>query len=164
MEIKIIKRTMSKSVIKDIIEIDKEFYKDFDYSNTEWYFKRYNNKNSIFLLMLDNKIIGYFLFYKISKKLFDDIRNLKYSGDYVFPIEEVNVKSNYYYLPSILVKKRFRQYSLILIKRLKQEIDKIENLVVITISKNGKRLAEKSLIYLGSPKGEKSVNIYVKKL
>ena len=36
---------MTRKVIKDIIEIDKDFYLDFDYSDTSWYFKRYNNNN-----------------------------------------------------------------------------------------------------------------------
>ena len=58
---------MTRKVIKDIIEIDKDFYLDFDYSDTSWYFKRYNNNNKVTVLKVDGKIVGYYLFYTIQR-------------------------------------------------------------------------------------------------
>ena len=37
---------MTRKVIKDIIEIDKDFYLDFDYSNYSRYNRRYQNQSS----------------------------------------------------------------------------------------------------------------------
>lgn len=150
--IKIIKKHLTKPILNQIIEIDKEFYKDFDYSETDWYFQRYNNENTATVLLVNDKIVGYFLFINISKKLFNEIIGLKYDGDYNFPHKEVNVPSNYYYMPSLLVKQEYRNFSLPLIIKLKQEISKKDNLAVIGISKEGKSLARLVLKEVGNCK------------
>ena len=163
MKTKIIKRKMNHKIIKKIIEIDKEFYINFDYVNGEsWYFNRYSNKNEVFLLAVDKQIVGYFLFYNISEKLFNDVLNLKYSGDYTFPENEVNVKSNYYYIPSVLVAKKYREYSFLLLRKLKLECEKKQNLIAITISEEGRRMAETMLSYAGTVDKENNIQIFVK--
>ena len=110
MKVKIIKKKMTPDIIEQIIEVDKEFYQNFDYENDKpWYYKRYSDKNNIFCLYVDDKIVGYFIFYKISKRLFDDILSLKYYEDYSFPESEVNVKSNFFYMPSVVVLIKYRK-------------------------------------------------------
>jgi len=152
MQIQVVKKRFTKQVLDKIIEIDKTFYTDFDYSDTSWYLQRYNSKNIVYLLIIDNDIVGYFNLLNISKRLFDDICDLKYSQDYSFPESEVNVDSDYIYMPSLVVKKEYRKYSIHLILKLKEVIKKSKNFVVIAISKEGKNLASKCLECLGDNK------------
>lgn len=162
MKVKVLKKKMTESVIKKIIEIDKEFYCNFNYNNTSWYFKRYSDKNDIFCLCVDDKIVGYFVYYKISKKLFDDILRLKYSDDYNFPESETNVKSDFYYMPSVIVAQKYRDYAVSLLRKLIEEGAKKKHLAVITISKEGRRLAETMLTYIGTVDKEKDINVYAR--
>lgn len=159
MKIEVKKAKMSEEVIKKIINIDKTFYKDFDYSNESWYFERYSEKNDIFLLFVDEKIVGYFLFYSVSESLFFDLANLKYKGDYDFPIDEINVKSNYFYMPSLLVLKNYRKYSILLIFKLKEELENKQNVIVIAQSIEGKVLSKIVLKKVGNVE---NVEIYSK--
>ncbi len=164
MKVKVIKRKMTHEIIEKIIEIDKKFYLDFDYDNEKsWYFQRYSDKNDIFLLIVEDKIVGYFLFYSITKKLFDEILSLKYDGDYAFSESEVNVKSNFFYIPSVLVLKEYRKYCVPLLKELLKESSKKKNLVAITVSNEGKRMAESVLSYIGTANKEKNICVYTKR-
>ena len=161
MQIEVKKTKMTKDIIKSIIEIDKTYYTNFNYT-AKWYFERYSDQNEIFLLLADGKIVGYFLFIEISKSLFDDILNLKYDGDAEFSVKDWNCKSGYFYIPSVLVKKEYRRFSLPLLKRLYKEITTKDNLVAITVSKEGHRMAEKVLKFVGVSNAEKDVRIYCK--
>lgn len=160
MQIEVKKAKMTDDIIKSIVEIDKEFYSNFDYDNLSWYFERYSDKNKIFLLIIDGKIVGYFLFVEISKTLFDDILKLKYDNDYVFPVKDWNCKSGCFYIPSVLVKKEFSQFSLPLLKRLYKEVSTKNKLVAITVSKEGHKMAEKILKFVGVANTEKDVRVY----
>lgn len=157
MDIKVQTVKMTKPVIAQIIEVDKEFYADFDYSNTDWYYKRYSKNNEITVLVVDNKIVGYYLFYTVSKKLFDDICALKYFEDYSFPNSEINVDSDYYYIPSVLVKKEYQKYSIALLLHLKNSISKKDNIVAIAVSKSGQKMCQSFMKKIGKVKD----NIYV---
>jgi len=150
MNIQIKKQRFTKNIIEKIIEIDKTFYSGVNSYDASWYHKRYSNKNFVYLLQINNEIVGYFNLINITKNLFNDICNLKYSDDYSFPEKEVNVKSDYYYLPSILVKKEFRKHSVHLIYELYKIVSKIENLCVIAVSEEGKKLANFVLSELGN--------------
>lgn len=156
MEAEVVKSKMTKDVIEKIIEIDKHFYhKNYE---KEWYFTRYNDKNEIFLLKANGQIVGYANIISISKKLFDDILNFKYEDDYSFPETEVNVRSNYFYLPSILVLNEFRQFSVPLIKRIATEIESLKNFVAITVSREGETLARLIL----KPKTNSKIKVFFK--
>lgn len=143
---------MTNQVIKDIVEIDKEFYLDFDYNDISWYFTRYSENNEITVLKVNNKIVGYYLFLTISENLFKDICNLKYSGDYDFPEEQVNVNSYIYYLPSVLVKAKFRNFTYLLLKELIKDFLKKEKVVAIAVSDEGKRMCGKYMKCIGCPR------------
>lgn len=158
--VKIKSLKMTKSVIAQIIEIDKEFYKDFDYNNTKWYYTRYTNKNDVTVLCVNNKIVGYYLFYTISENLFKDICALKYVEDYSFPQDEVNVESDYFYVPSVLVKKEYKKYSLLLLLSLKKNVLDKKKLVAIAVSKNGKKMCKKYMKKMGNV--NKNVSVYAK--
>lgn len=164
MKVEVEKVKMTKSVIKSIIEIDKEFYTDFDFSNEKnlnWYYDRYSAKNEIFVLKVNNVVAGYFLFVSISKKLFDEILHLKHFEDWTFSPTEFNQNTEYFYIPSIVVKKEYRQFALPLLRRLKQEAENKPNLVVITVTQEGHRLASNMLNYIGKHP-QKDICIYAK--
>lgn len=159
MKVKVKKTKMSRQVIETIAEIDKEFYPNL---NLSWYLDRYCDKNEIFLLNVNDKIVGYFLFVEISQNLFNDIYNLKYDDDYNFPIQDLNVKSGYFYMPSVFVQKRFRQFAIPLLRRLYVEVQTKEKLIVITVSKEGKRMASKFLTFVGVANKRKNICVYAK--
>ena len=152
MKIQVLKKRFTKDVLEKIIEIDKTFYHDFDFSETDWYFKRYNSKNIVYVLIINDEVVGYFNLLNISKKLFDDICALKYSQDYSFPESDVNVNTNYVYMPSLVVKEEYRKYSICLILKLKEVVKKSKNFVVIAVSNEGKILASKCLNKIGNKK------------
>ena len=163
MRVKVLKKRITTDIIEQIIEIDKKFYLNFDYDREKsWYYQRYLDKNKIFCLYVNDKIVGYFLFYKISKTLFYDILNLKYGGDYNFPLSEINVKSNYYYMPSVIVAKEYQQYSFLLLRKLISEAYLKKHLVVITVSEKGRCLAKNRLQFIGNVNKSKNINIYAK--
>ena len=163
MEIKVLKKNMTPDIIEAIIDIDKEFYLNFDYKNEKsWYYHRYTDKNEAFCLYVDDKMVSYFIYYRISMMLFDQILGLKYEGDYYFPESEINVKSNYFYMPSVLVAKEYRIYSVPLLRRLIVESAKKDHQVVITVSREGQRLAEGKLAYIGDVNKAKNIKVYAK--
>lgn len=164
MKVEVKKVKMTKDVIKSIIEIDRHFYTDFDFSkkdNLNWYFDRYSAHNEVFVLCVNDKIVGYFLFVSISKELFDEILNLKHFEDWSFLPSQFNQNTEYYYIPSIAVKAEYRQYLLPLLKTLKKEVENKPNLVAITVSKEGHKLASKMLNYIGKHP-QKDIRIYAK--
>lgn len=160
--VKVEKVKMSKSVISQIAKVDSEFYTDFDFGGLSWYLQRYSEENDIYVLSVDEKIVGYYLFLEVSKALFDDICSLKYDGDYDFPLSELNCKSGYYYMPSVVVKKKYRKYSPLLLRCLLDCVQKLDNLVVITVSKEGRKMAEKALKLVGVSNKEKDIRVYAK--
>lgn len=159
--IEIKKFKLTKNIIDRIVELDKLFYVDFDYSNINWYLERYSDSNEVTTLCVNNKIVGYYILITISEKLYSDILDLKYTGDYNFPVNEINSKTNLFYNPSILVHPDFRKYSFRLIRQFKKDILNKENLVAIAISHNGKRMCEKYMQLVGCPK--ENVWVYKRK-
>ena len=162
MKIEVTKQPMTEPLIKQIIEIDKEFYHDFDFSDTSWYYKRYASHDDIFTLSVDGKIVGYFLFWAITKSLFKDIYALKYHGDYTFPLSQIIKKSKYYYVPSVLIRKDYRQYGFPLLKRLWQEARTKENLIAITVSPEGHKMASSILTLVGYSDPAKDIRVYAR--
>ncbi len=162
MQIEVKKVKMTDDVIKSIAEIDKEFYTNFDYNDLSWYFERYSDKNEVFVLLVDEKIVGYFLFVEISKSLFDDILKLKYDSDYDCPVKDWNCKSGCFYIPSVLVKKEYRCYSKPLLRLLFREAQTKKKLAAITVSKEGHKMAETILKFVGVANKEKDVRVYCK--
>ncbi len=159
--VEIKKLKVNKKILDEIIEIDKCFYTNFDYQNNKnWYYERYLGKEFT-LLRVDNKIVGYYCSFTISKKLFDDIQKGKYAGDYDFPLSEIYIKNSpYNYVPSILVLPQFRKYSLHLIINLLKTIQKLNNVVALAVSDAGKKMCSKYMTECGKVK---EYTIYVKK-
>lgn len=161
-QIEVKKARMTDEVIMSIVDIDKDFYTNFDYNDLSWYFERYSDKNEVFLLLINGKIVGYFIFIEISKSLFDEILSLKYDNDYCFSSKDWNCKSGCFYIPSVLVKKEYRCFARPLLKRLYKEAQTKDNLVAITVSKEGHKMAEKVLSLVGVANKEKDIRVYRK--
>ena len=149
MRITVKQKQMTKAVIEKIIEIDKTFYSDFDYNDTAWYFNRYSEKNSITVLEANGEIVGYYLFYSISQRLYKEICQLQHDNDYNFDEREVNVASEIEYIPSVLVQKEYLRYAYKLIMKLRKDIASKKRLVAIAISPEGHRMCEKFLEWVG---------------
>ena len=162
MNVQVEKAKTTKPILEKIIEIDKTFYTNFDYTDVSWYFRRYTDENEVYLLKVDDEIVGYFLFCNISEKLYQYIRSLKYEEDYSFPLSEVNVKSKYEYMPSILVKREYRQHSLTLIRELKKQMDLRDNVAIIAVSKIGNLMAKRVAKFVGWANQDKGIGVYIK--
>lgn len=160
MKVEIKSLLMSKEILKKIIEIDKTYYLDMDYQSN-WYQERYNDNNKVTVLIVDNCVVGYFVFYGISEKLFNDICNLKYDNDYYFDNKDVVYDSKYKYFASVLVKKEYRKCCLPLIVELERQFKELENVVAIAVSNEGDKMCSKYMEFIG--KVNNKANIYVKK-
>ncbi|MBR1987534.1 MAG: hypothetical protein IKA36_00695, partial [Clostridia bacterium] len=119
---------------------------------TSWYYTRYSNKNKITVLIVNSAIVGYYVLYKISKKLLKDILDLKYSGDYDFPESELNKSRGATYISSLLVKPEFRKHSIPLLHQLYNDVKKIKEICAIAVSPIGKRLSKKIMDCVGNIK------------
>ena len=161
MDVEVKKLRMSKNVIEDIIEVDKTFYFDMDYSSNSWYMQRYNENFEVTVLMVGKVIVGYFIFYGIKEKLYNKICNLEYDNDYSFDNNDIDLSSNIQYLASVLVDKRYREYSFLLILELERQFKSLDKVVALVVSEEGKQMCEKYMDFIGCVNNKACV--YVKK-
>ena len=161
MDVEIKKLKMNEKVIESIIEVDKTFYLDMDYSNNSWYMQRYNENFEVTVLMVNKVIVGYFIFYGIKEALYNKIRNLEYDNDYTFENNDIDLKSNIKYLASVLVKKEYREYSFLLILELERQFRLLDKVVALAVSREGKQMCEKYMSFIGNVNNK--ANVYVKK-
>ena len=148
--VEIKKTIMSEEIIRRVIEIDRSFYHDEHYCGIEWYFDRYNEQNEITVLLVDNMIVGYFIFYGISEKLFNRIYNLEYDEDYKFSKEDIDLDSNIKYFASVVVEESYRKFSLPLIMELKKQFVSLDSVIAIVISKEGEKMCCRYMNFIGA--------------
>lgn len=160
--IQVKKVIVNKKILNQIMKIDKTFYKDFDYENNKnWYYERYIG-NQFTLLYMNKKLIGYYCYFPISKSLFNEIKKGKYSGDYDFPLDEINIqKSNYFYVPSVVVLENYRQYATPILLDMKKTIMCLDNVVAIAISNAGMRMCS---FFMKESAKVKEYKIFVKEI
>ncbi len=146
MQLKI--QNFEPNLIKPIYQLDKTYYGTT--VKPSWYC-RYVNKAKIVLCLENNKIVGYLIIANISKKLFCNITNLKFSGDINFNSADFLTKSHYCYLPSILILKQFRQPNLPLIM-INMALKHIKNkkICAICVSNEGTSMAKRFLNFVGN--------------
>lgn len=143
---KIKKKYMTDKIINQISQLDNKYYKN-NYS-ISWYKERYNKKNFVFALYDNKKMIGYICIVGIKKNLYDDIKNGKYNDDYNVDPSLFDYKSNFMYLSSINILEEYRnkKYGSLLMR---YAFDKNNNnIIAITISKEGYYLASKYMNYI----------------
>lgn len=160
MVVKVERTNMYPDVIKGIIEVDKTFYTEMDYSSDEWYLERYNENSEVTVLKVDEVICGYFIFYGIKENLFERICNLEYDNDYYFDVKDIDINSNKKYFASVLVKKEYRHLALPLIKELDNQFRELKNVVAIAVSKEGRKMCERYMRKLGNVNNK--ADVYLK--
>lgn len=163
MTVEVVKTRMYKDVIESIIEVDKTFYTDIDYSSNDWYFDRYSDKSEVTVLKVDGVICGYFIFCGIKENLFKDICELKYDNDYYFSVNDMDVDSDIKYLASVLVKEEYRKFALPLIKELDNQFKLLNSVVAIAVSEEGRKMCERYMQKLGNVNNKADVYLKTKK-
>ena len=76
------KENLTDEIIRKIMEMDKDFYKE-DLS-FEFYKERYNEKNYCYCLYDQNNLVGYITIEGIKKRLYEDLKKGLYDNDYNF--------------------------------------------------------------------------------
>ena len=155
------KRVMDEETIKQIMEVDKTFYLDMDYSSGDWYFNRYNSNNEVTVLIVDNVIVGYFIFYGVSENLFNRICGLEYDNDYYFNDNDIDNFSDIKYFASVLVKEEYRDVCAPLMLELERQFRMLDKVVAIAVSNEGNKMCSRYMDFVGEVNGK--AKIYVKK-
>lgn len=137
---------MTDDIIKKIKEIDEKYYKE-NYC-MEWYKERYNENNFVFCLYDKDVIVGYICIVGIKEELYNDFKNGKYDNDYDIDSNLFDYKSDYMYLSSINILKDYRhnRYGELLLKEALHNFN--NNIIAITVSKEGYNLAKKRMNYI----------------
>lgn len=154
---KIEKFNLTKDNLLKIMELDKTFYHD-DKLTEEWYFERFKEFYEGIGLYDGEKLVGYLVAAPISQKLFNEIKEGKYTNDIDFDPKEFIKQSDYYYIDSILILPEYRNnsYSLKMINSLNPN----KTYIAITVSKEGYYLAK---IYMKEIKElNKTAHIFVR--
>lgn len=136
---KIIKSFLTNDVIDMIINIDKTFYEKVN--DEKWYKERYNRFHYAYILMDEEKPVGYILSVPIRKQLYDAIKSGVLINDTdVNPNMIVN-ESYYNYITSCVILEEYRNkgYGKNLLETLLQNGRGFY--IALTISNNGYKLA-----------------------
>lgn len=133
------KKYMTDDIIDKIMYIDKMFYKE-KYT-FEWYKERYSDNNIAFCLYDNDDMVGYIVAVGIKEKLYNDFKNGLLTNDYDIDPRLYDYKSKYMYIASINILKKYRHqgWGLKLLDELLQYYN--NDMIAITISKEGYKLA-----------------------
>jgi ribosomal protein S18 acetylase RimI-like enzyme len=146
MNYQIKKEKMTDDIIKQIMYIDKLFYKE-NYT-LDWYKARYNENNIAFCLYDNTKMIGYIVAAGIKKQLYDDFKDGKYENDYDITPNLFDYTSKYMYISSANILKEYRDNGFGT-KLLDKLFDYYPNdMIAITVSSAGYNLAKKKMTYI----------------
>jgi len=146
MNYQIKKEKMTDDIIKQILYIDKLFYKE-NYT-LDWYKERYNENNIAFCLYDNNKMIGYIVSAGIKKELYERFKDGKYANDYDIDPNLFDYTSKYMYISSANILKEYRNNGLGT-KLLDKLFDYYPNdMITITVSSAGFNLAKKKMTHI----------------
>lgn len=142
----IVKRNLTIDILKRIKELDDTYYAEIPF---EWY-ERYNENNTVTLLINDNVIVGYLVIAGIEKELYDAFKNKVLIGDICTNASKFRHDSEYKYLSSCLILEEYR-YKGYGSKMLQFSLEHNSGSIIgITISKDGFNLINKYMKHLGS--------------
>lgn len=161
MNIVIFKKRMTDDILSQIMDIDKKFYKE-NYT-LNWYKQRYNENNIAFCLYDNDKMIGYAVIAGIKEKLYNDIKNGKYTNDFDFNPNLFDSSSDNMYFVSINILEEYRGKHLGTIltnEVIKHYKDK--RIIAVTISKGGYSIATKCMKYIRNVNDNVAIFEYVK--
>lgn len=155
---KIIKAKFDKDIKKKIKELDDTF-NSYETVDISWY-DRYSDDSDIYLLVDNNLIVGYVCACPITKELYNQFINGQISNDYEIDSKHFLKKSDYYYIPSILIKDSYRNkgYGQKLVKLLYDDINN-KKIVALSITKEGFKLCQKYLTLIKKLDNEKYIFI-----
>ena len=126
-------KKITEQIIKDILKLDKQFYKDEYLWDNDYQLKIFNkNKNSIIAIAYSGNIIGYLNYLAIKKEKYDEILNSSITID-EFDINEIisyqKNENNYITLNSVVIDKNFQDGYVVklLVKRLKKILKKMND-------------------------------------
>lgn len=146
---------INNEMIKEIIELDKDFFKEEYLWNEDYQKKLFNkNKNSLIIVKYKNKLVGYLNYLVITEKKYNEMLNSNIAVDN-FDLEEITTfyktKNNYLTINSIVIDKKFQNgYTIkILTRRLKKILKqmnsnnyKISGINAFAVSRDGRHFLE----------------------
>lgn len=133
---KIIKQQLTKDILKNVRKIDKDFY----HSNKltlEWYLERYKPYHHGYFLYNNDQLVGYVITVPVTKNLYDTLINGVLIDDIDINPKMFIEESNYHYLVSIVLKKKYRHqgYAKAMFKKLMEE--NLPHLCSMIVSQEG---------------------------
>ena len=141
-------KTFTKNLIPIIYNLDKTFYGE---TVTDGWYSRYVNRAKIVLCYYNNELAGYLIVSRITKNLYSDILNCKYSGDININPNNFILKSHYYYLSSVLVLPEYQGSGIA--TKLQDiafsEVLQNKKVCTICVTDGGESLAKKYLSFIG---------------
>ncbi len=166
-----------EDIINEIIKIENEVYEESmrgDYKSIKARFYKY--PEMFFLAYIENKIVGYFCFFPISQKLYEDIvckkefRDSDIIPEDIVPFEE----TSHIYALSIAILKNYQNLGIgkalmdnfeNFIGNKKLEGYDIEDIIATVVSKDGEKCAIKNGFELCHDVwDEKGYKIYIKRI
>lgn len=145
----------SNDIIYDLMDIEKDVYKESERGHFDSIERRFNRNKEMFVLLYDDdKLIGYLCFFPITKELHDKILNNDNFYDDNIAAEDVVSydKENYIYLISIALYKKYHNQGLgkkmmdAFMKKLveiKHSGYRINDILASAVSMQGERIAKK---------------------
>lgn len=145
MALQIVKKHLNHKVLRQIEKIDDTFYTE-DITGDKWYYDRYKPYHFAYFLLDDNKIVGYTSAVPIKKELYDALLNKVMTCDVEINPDMFVEDSDYIYWSSALLKDEYRGhgYGSKLTDMMMKDCEG-KHICCLTVSPEGKRLAEKYL-------------------
>lgn len=147
--------TTSNEIIYDIMDIEKDVFKEKERGHYDSIERRFNRNKEMFVLAYDkDKLIGYLCFFPISKRLHDDILNSNKFFDDNIKEEDVLLfeKENYLYLISIALYKKYQGLGIgkmmmdaffTKVKELKDKGCNVSDILASAVSSQGEMISKK---------------------
>ena len=99
--------TKVSEVIDSIYELDCKAYPD-EITSKQWYLDRYDGRESVFVYLIDNRIVGYLAVMDVDKRFVDALMNGVLDGDFVVSNNMFKGDGNHYYIGSCVVEEQHR--------------------------------------------------------
>lgn len=96
-----------KEVVDAIYELDCKAYPE-EMTSKQWYIDRYDGRESVFVYLLDDEIVGYMAVMDIDKRFVDALMNGVLDGDFVVSNNMFKGDGCHYYIGSCVVDEQHR--------------------------------------------------------
>lgn len=172
-------RNTEEEIFHEVMDIEAEVYTDDmrgDYQSIQSIKGRFNKYPEMFFLACeDGKIVGYFCFFPICQKLYEEIVHMGYfRDDDIKPEDIVSIETaKHIYIFSVAVYKKYQDTGLademmkqfeMFIDKCKEEGSQIENVIATTVTDDGEKFAKKYGFNLHLDRRQEGFKIYLKEL